>query len=131
MKTIILEKAGGVENLKLTYIQKPGLPGDEVLIKIKAISINPVDIKTPAGKSLYDELKSRNTPIIPGWDVSGIVTEPGSAVKHFKTGDEVFGMINFPGHSKGYAEYDAAPASHLAIKPSAISYTIPQKMISL
>ena len=63
-----------------------------------------------------------NTPIILGWDVSGIVTEPGSAVKHFKTGDEVFGMISFPGHGKGYAEYVAAPASHLTIKPSNISH---------
>ena len=121
MKAIILEQAGGIENLKLADIPTPELQSDAVLIKVKAISINPVDIKTRIGKSLYDELKS-NSPIILGWDVSGIVTELGSTVKQFKKGDEVFGMINFPGHGKAYAEYVAAPASHLAIKPSNISH---------
>lgn len=122
MKVIVLEQAGGVENLTLTDIPKPEIQKDEVLIKMKAISINPVDIKTRIGKSLYDELKRINTPIILGWDVSGIVTEVGSAVTQFKKEDEVFGMINFPGHGRAYAEYVAAPASHLAIKPSAISH---------
>jgi NADPH:quinone reductase-like Zn-dependent oxidoreductase len=122
MKAIILEQAGNVKNLKLAEIPKPGFQRDEVLIKVKAISINPVDIKTRIGKSLYDELKSRNPSIILGWDVSGIVADVGSAVTQFKTGDEVFGMINFPGHGRAYAEYVAAPASHLAIKPSNVSH---------
>jgi NADPH:quinone reductase-like Zn-dependent oxidoreductase len=121
MKAIILKEAGGIENLAMTEVPIPVLKSDEVLIQAKAISINPVDIKTRMGKSLYDELKSRNEPIILGWDVSGVVTELGSAVTQFKKGDEVFGMINFPGHGKAYAEYVAAPASHLALKPSNIS----------
>jgi NADPH:quinone reductase-like Zn-dependent oxidoreductase len=122
MKAIILKEAGSAESLELTDIPMPVFQNDEVLIKVKAISINPVDIKTRIGKSLYDELKSRNEPIILGWDVSGVVTEVGSAITQFKKGDEVFGMINFPGHGKAYAEYVAAPASHLALKPSNISH---------
>ena len=122
MKAIVLEQAGGIENLKLADIPTPGLQSDEVLIKVKAISINPVDIKTRIGKSLYDELKSKNNPIILGWDVSGTVTEVGPAVTQFKKGDEVFGMVNFPGHGKAYAEYVATPALHLAIKPSNVSH---------
>lgn len=122
MRAIILEQAGNVENLKLTDIPKPGIKNDEVLIKIKAISINPVDIKTRIGKSLYNELKSKNPAIILGWDVSGVIEETGKAVTEFKKGDEVFGMVNFPGHGKAYAEYVAAPASHLALKPSNISH---------
>ena len=122
MKAIILEQAGGIENLKLADIPTPGLQSDEVLIKVKAISINPVDIKTRIGKSLYDELKKMNTLIVLGWDVSGIVTELGSAVTQFKVGDAVFGMINFPGHGKAYAEYVIAPVSHLALKPSPVSH---------
>lgn len=122
MKAIILKEAGGIENLELTDMPIPVLNSDEVLIKVKAISINPVDIKTRIGKSLYDDLKSRNEPSILGWDVSGVITETGSAVTQFKKGDEVFGMINFPGHGKAYAEYVAAPASHLALKPSNISH---------
>jgi NADPH:quinone reductase-like Zn-dependent oxidoreductase len=121
MKAIILTQAGGVENLKPADIPPPDIQNNEVLIKVKAISINPVDIKTRTGKSLYAELKN-NPPIVLGWDVSGIVTEIGSAVTQFKKGDEVFGMVNFPGHGRAYAEYVAAPASHLAIKPSNISH---------
>lgn len=60
-------------------------------------------------------------PIILGWDVSGIVEAVGTKVTQFKTGDEVFGMVNFTGHGKAYAEYVAAPAAHLA-KPRNISH---------
>jgi NADPH:quinone reductase-like Zn-dependent oxidoreductase len=122
MRAIVLEQAGNIENLKLTDIPKPGIQNDEVLIKVKAISINPVDIKTRIGKSLYNELKSKNAAIILGWDVSGVIEETGKVVTEFKKGDEVFGMVNFPGHGKAYAEYVAAPASHLALKPSNISH---------
>lgn len=122
MRAIILEQAGNVENLKLTDIPKPEIQDGEVLIKVNAISINPVDIKTRIGKSLYNELKSKNPAIILGWDVSGVIEKTGKAVTEFKKGDEVFGMVNFPGHGKAYAEYVAAPASHLALKPSNISH---------
>jgi NADPH:quinone reductase-like Zn-dependent oxidoreductase len=60
--------------------------------------------------------------IIIGWDVAGVVVETGTAVKHLKRGDEVFGLVNFPGHGKGYAEYVAAPADQLALKPLNISF---------
>ena len=122
MKAIILTNAGSVENLELADIPKPDIQSDEVLIKVKAISINPVDIKTRIGKSLYNELKDKNNAIILGWDVSGIVEATGKGVTEFKKDDEVFGMVNFPGHGKAYAEYVAAPASHLALKPSNISH---------
>lgn len=122
MKAILLQTAGGSENLYLTDIPVPVLLPDEVLIKVKAISINPVDIKTRMGKSLYDDLKTNNASIILGWDVSGIIAETGPSVTQFKKGDEVFGMINFPGHGKAYAEYVAAPATHLALKPLRISH---------
>ena len=122
MKAIVLKEAGGVENLELAELPKPVIKDQEVLIKTKAISINPVDIKTRIGKSLYSELKSQNSFIILGWDVSGIVTETGSAVTKFKPGDEVFGMVNFPGNGKAYAEYVAAPADQLALKPANITH---------
>ena len=50
MKAIILKQAGGIENLELVDISNPGIQNDEVLIKVKAIGINPVDIKTRIGK---------------------------------------------------------------------------------
>lgn len=57
-----------------------------------------------------------------GWDISGIVTDIGKNVTDFKIGEAVFGMVNFPGHGKAYAEYVAGPASQLAIKPNTISH---------
>jgi NADPH:quinone reductase-like Zn-dependent oxidoreductase len=86
---------------------------------VKAISINPVDVKTRAGKGMYGRLKDLPL-IIPGWDVSGEVVATASNL--FKTGDEVFGMVNFPGHGKAYAEFVAASATQLARKPANMSH---------
>ena len=120
MKAVILKEAGPAENLELVELPKPVINEYEVLIRTEAFSINPVDIKTRIGKSLYNELKNQNPFIILGWDVSGVVEEVGKEVTQFKVGDEVFGMVNFPGHGKTYAEYVAAPAVDLALKPANI-----------
>jgi len=122
MKAVILREAGAAEQLAIAELPVPVIKDDEVLIQTKAISINPVDIKTRQGKSLYKELKNNKEYIIIGWDVSGIVTQTGSNVKDFKPGDEVFGMVNFPGNGSAYAEYVAAPAAHLALKPANITH---------
>lgn len=120
MKAIIVKDFGGTDNLVQVDIDTP-TPGDqEVLIQTKAFSINPVDVKTRAGKGMSGRLKEFS-PLILGWDISGVVVKAGKEVTAFKEGDEVFGMINFPGHGKVYAEYVAAPASHLALKPANIS----------
>jgi NADPH:quinone reductase-like Zn-dependent oxidoreductase len=120
MKAIILKEAGGPENLVMQDIPVP-VPGkDEVLIKVKAISVNPVDIKTRKGLALYNDLKN-DEPVILGWDIAGEVVQAGENVTLLEEGDEVFGMINFPGHGKAYAEYVTAPANHLAEKPALIS----------
>ncbi len=121
MKAIILKDFGGVENLIEADIPVPDIEDNEVLVKVNAISINPVDIKTRIGKALALRIREQK-PMILGWDISGVVIETGKAVKSFKKGDEVFGMVNFPGLGKAYAEYVAAPESHLALKPINISH---------
>lgn len=121
MKAIILKTFGDTDNLQITDIQVPEIGDNEVLVQVKAISINPVDVKTRAGKGLSGRLKDHQ-PLIIGWDISGVVTKTGNAVTGFKTGDAVFGMVNFPGHGKAYAEYVAAPANQLALKPANISH---------
>ncbi|KAA5549110.1 NADP-dependent oxidoreductase [Adhaeribacter rhizoryzae] len=121
MKAIILNEPGEPDNLQLQEIEKPTLKPNEVLIKAKALSINPVDIKTRKGKAQYGQLRTE-PPVILGWDISGEVVEVGNEVKKFKVGDAVFGMVNFPGHGKAYAEYVAAPEIHLALKPESISH---------
>lgn len=119
MKAFVLTTPGGVENLQLQELDRPALQEGEVLVQVKALSINPVDIKTRLGKGAYGRIKEQS-PMIPGWDISGVVVESRSGL--FKTGDEVFGMVNFPGHGKAYAEYVASPADQLALKPANISH---------
>ena len=121
MKAIVLRGFGGVQNLEYSKLPLPEISDNEVLIKVKAFSINPVDIKTRLGKGQASRLKEFN-PIILGWDVSGTVTDIGRSVTSFKVGDDVFGMVNFPGHGKAYAEYVAAPELHLSLKPAAVSH---------
>lgn len=119
MKSIILSEAGDANNLSLAELSIPEYGHDEVLVKVKALSINPVDIKTRNGKALYGQLKDEQ-PLILGWDISGEVVSSGKDVVGIEVGDEVFGMVNFPGHGKAYAEFVAVPYKHLAKKPANI-----------
>lgn len=122
MQAYLLHKAGGVENLVLSEIDKPTPKADEVLIEIKAISINPVDVKIREMPKLLDQVYGTDRPLILGWDIAGIITEIGSEVSDFQTGDKVFGLVNFPGHGNAYAEYVAAPAEHLVKMPDNTSF---------
>ncbi|TDX02157.1 NADP-dependent oxidoreductase [Dinghuibacter silviterrae] len=119
MKAIIVQAPGDVRQLQPVDIALPELQTGEVLVKVKAISINPVDVKSRAGKGVYGRLKEEQ-PLILGWDISGEVIQTRS--DRFAVGDEVFGMVNFPGHGKAYAEFVAAPADQLAFKPATISH---------
>lgn len=121
MKAVVLTEAGGPENLSLQHTTTPQPGKGEVLINVRSISINPVDVKTRKGGALYGSLKESG-PVILGWDVSGVIEKVGEGVATFHEGDEVFGMVNFPGHGRGYAEYVSAPASHLAPKPAGLSH---------
>lgn len=122
MKAVVLEQFGGTEHLIEKEIEKPAIKKNEVLVKVKAISINPVDVKVRSRKAPLAESLAQYDPLILGWDISGVVVEAGSEVTLLKTGDEVFGMVNFAGHGKAYAEYVAAPAEHLAVKPKKITH---------
>ena len=123
MKAYVLNEAGAAENLLLREIEMPEIKADEVLIETKAISINPVDVKV----RLMDEaitmiLGTEDRPVIIGWDIAGIVVAVGEAISGFEVGDKVFGMINFPGQGKAYAEYVASPASHIAVMPENVTF---------
>lgn len=121
MRAVTLKEFGGTDNLILTDVPVPSIAKNEVLVKVSSISINPVDIKTRKGTGLAGRLKEQR-PLILGWDISGTVTEVASGLTDFKGGDEVFGMVNFPGHGKAYAEFVAVPANQLALKPANISH---------
>lgn len=122
MKAVILNEAGSVENLQFAEIDKPVIGNDEVLVKVVSISINPVDVKSRAYEGVLNWIFEEKRPVILGWDISGEVVETGKNVTDFKKGDEVFGMVNFFGKGNAYAEYVAAPAAHLALKPQNINH---------
>lgn len=124
MKAFLLKQTGGAEQLHLEEVPKPNIQANEVLVKVKAISINPVDVyvrKDSKALKVFMLPKDNQEVFILGWDMAGIVEEVGADVKDFKQGDLVFGLINFRGAGNTYAEYVAAPASQLALIPNNIS----------
>ena len=121
MKAIVLRDFGGVENLVKAEVPVPDISDNEVLVKVKAFSVNPVDIKTRLGKGVASRLKD-HPPMILGWDFSGIILDTGNSVKLFKKADEVFGLIKFPEPGRTYAEYVVAAETELALKPPNISH---------
>jgi NADPH:quinone reductase-like Zn-dependent oxidoreductase len=124
MKAITLKQTGGIENLTLSELAIPKIQENEVLVNVKSVAINPVDaFVRKSDQALQKVLRPKNgETVVIGWDISGTVTEVGKNVTGLKVGDDVFGMVNFEGHGKAYAEYVAAPAAQLAKKPSNISH---------
>jgi len=120
MKAAIISEFGEADVLQLTEVDKPEINENQVLIKVKATGINPVDTKVRAGTSGVS--KQIKLPVILGWDVSGVIENAGKNVSGFKAGDEVFGCIGFPGLGKTYAEYTVADPELLAKKPRNISF---------
>ncbi|WP_102315552.1 NADP-dependent oxidoreductase [Vibrio cyclitrophicus] len=122
MKAIITHQAGGIENLQLHDVEKPTIRANEVLVETRAISINPADTKVKYAEEALLDLYGEERPIILGWDIAGTVIEAGANVTNFKVGDNVFGMVNFPGNGKAYAEYVASPESHIALIPEGVNF---------
>ncbi|MDX9835103.1 MAG: NADP-dependent oxidoreductase [Desulfobulbus sp.] len=123
MKTYVLNETGAVENLLMKEVEKPEIKADEVLVETKAISINPVDVKVRLMDDVLTMIMgTEDRPVILGWDIAGTVVAVGEEVSEFEVGDKVFGMINFPGQGKAYAEYVASPACHLAVMPEKVTF---------
>ncbi|MFY0255091.1 NADP-dependent oxidoreductase [Chitinophaga sp. 30R24] len=119
MKAIVLKEFGSTDKLVVQEVPVPIIQEEEVLVKVSAISVNPVDVYTRLGKGLAARYQDEH-PMILGWDISGEVIASKSPL--LNEGQQVFGMVNFPGLGRAYAEYVAAPAGHLALKPENISY---------
>jgi NADPH:quinone reductase-like Zn-dependent oxidoreductase len=121
MKAVIIQKFGGVEELIFTEIEKPIPLDGEVLVKIKAAGVNPVDYKIREG--LLSSRLPHQFPIILGWDMAGIIEERGHASRRFELGDEVYSYTRRPIVSKGtYAEYIAIPEAYISRKPTTLSF---------
>ena len=116
MKAVRIHEFGGLDSLKVEDAPTPEPREGEVLVRVHAAGINPVDWKTCAGEGVASRLEDP-FPFIPGWDVSGVVETPGAGVSDFKVGDAVCGMVRWHWGGGGYAEYVAAPAADLVAKP--------------
>ncbi len=119
MRAITQTEFGGPEVLTLSDLPKPTPLPTEVLVRVHAAGINPVDWKTRAGSGMAG---LQTFPLVLGWDVSGVVEEVGFGVTTLKPGDEVYGMPRFPHAAGAYAEYVTAPSRHFAKKPQGLTH---------
>ncbi|WP_111707590.1 NADP-dependent oxidoreductase [Lutibacter citreus] len=122
MKAIVLKKAGSVDNLILKEIDQPTIKENEVLVAVKGISVNPADAKIRSAEEGVKMMYAGQSTVILGWDISGTIVSIGNKVTKFKVGDNVFGMINFPGAGNAYAEFVASPEDQLAKMPESTSF---------
>ncbi|WP_223856120.1 MULTISPECIES: NADP-dependent oxidoreductase [Streptomyces] len=119
MRAITQDGFGGPEVLRLAVAERPEPGPAEVLVRIRAASVNPTDVWHRA----VGGLAGTGVPPVPlGWDLSGTVEAVGIGVTLFRPGDEVFGMPRHPAPAGTYAEYAASPARHLVRKPAALSH---------
>lgn len=119
MKAIRIHEFGGPEVLKYEDAPNPSPANDEVVIKIHASGVNPVDCKIRAG--LAQGKFPIEFPLIPGWDVSGEIEEVGSDVLNFRKGDEVYSRPD-PTRNGTYAEYVVVKADQVNSKPKSIDH---------
>ncbi|MBC1399878.1 NADP-dependent oxidoreductase [Listeria fleischmannii] len=121
MKTnaVIINQYGGKDVLEDGVVNLPELGEKQVMVQVKATSVNPIDWKLREG--YLKEMMPFEFPIILGWDVAGVITEVGSAVQNFKVGDEVFARPETT-RLGTYAAYTIVDEALLAKKPTNISF---------
>jgi NADPH:quinone reductase-like Zn-dependent oxidoreductase len=117
MKAVRIEGYGNEEVLELAEVEKPKPGENQLLVKVKAAAVNPVDWKIRDGLGKMFGMK---LPLILGCEVTGTVQAVGTAVKDFAASDDVYGFL--AEYSGGYAEYVAAPASEFVRKPKQIDF---------
>ncbi|SDL17441.1 NADPH:quinone reductase [Glycomyces sambucus] len=123
MRAVIQERYGSPDAVELGELPEPVPAEGEVLIEVRAASLNGSDRENLAGSPFYARLNGLRRPRrpVPGSDVAGVVVSVGSAVSEYAPGDEVFGELL--GYRGGLAEYAATPPKLLARKPPGLSFT--------
>ncbi len=115
MRAIRQATLGGPEVLELAEVARPEPGPTEVLVRVTAAGVNPVDWKVRTRGGFLGE-----PPFTVGWDVAGVVEGLGLGVTRFAPGDRVFGMPRFPREAAAYAEYVTAPSRQLARIPEGL-----------
>ncbi|MDF3292518.1 NADP-dependent oxidoreductase [Streptomyces silvisoli] len=121
MKAIVVRAYGGLENLEIAEVPERKVGPDDVLVRVRAAGVNPVDWKI--GKGYLDAMLTVYFPFIPGWDLAGVVERVGPGVTEFAPGDEVYGYARMDYVQHGtYAELASVPLRTLARKPASLDW---------
>ncbi|MEH2135165.1 NAD(P)-dependent alcohol dehydrogenase [Nostoc sp.] len=118
MKAVVIRRYGGADVLQYEDVEQPKIESTQLLVKVRASSVNPIDWKIRQG--MLSLIIGSNFPKILGFDVAGDVVSVGSGVTRFQPGDAIYGSTSFPGG--GYAEFAAVPENVVALKPTNLSY---------
>jgi len=119
MKAFLLNRYGGPETTGLQDVSRPAPGQDDVLVRVHAAGLNPVDFKTRDG--MLKVVQRYDLPVVMGNELAGTVESCGKGVTAFKPGDRVFARV--PKDRMGaFAEYAAVPADHLAPLPASIDF---------
>jgi NADPH:quinone reductase-like Zn-dependent oxidoreductase len=119
MKAIVVHEYGGPEVLKYEEVPRPEPKEDQVLVRVIAAGVNPVDAMIRSG--MFAKYEKDLFPMTPGADIAGVVEKVGSKITKFKAGDPVFAYVSLKGGG-GYAEYALATERDMATKPKWLSY---------
>jgi NADPH:quinone reductase-like Zn-dependent oxidoreductase len=117
MKAVVAHEYGPPEVLKFEDVPQPDLKEDEALVRVIASAVNPADPLTLSGK--YAKEFGTHLPLIPGYDIAGVVEKTGPNVTKLKAGDAVYGYPTFGG---GWADYVAVKESEVAAKPRSLNF---------
>jgi NADPH:quinone reductase-like Zn-dependent oxidoreductase len=117
MKAIVVRAYGGPEVLKHENVPRPEPKENEILIRVIAAAINPVDAAIRSGRfTIGDKL-----PLVPGMDIAGVVEKTGAKITKFKVGDPVYAYLSFK-EQGGYAEFAIAHENEVSLKPKTLTY---------
>jgi NADPH:quinone reductase-like Zn-dependent oxidoreductase len=117
MKAIVVHEYGGPEVLKYEDAPRPEPKDNEVLVRMIAAGVNPVDALIRSGK--YAKFFGTTLPLIPGYDIAGVVEKTGAKVTKLKVGDPVYAYVMWGG---GYAEYAVATEGEATAKPKSLTF---------
>jgi NADPH:quinone reductase-like Zn-dependent oxidoreductase len=117
MKAVVAHEYGAPEVLKFEKVPRPEPNEDEALVRVIASSVNPADPLTLSGK--YAREFGTHLPLIPGYDIAGVVEKTGANVTKLKVGDAVYGYPNFGG---GWADYVTVKEWEVAAKPKSLNF---------
>lgn len=120
MQALVIDRTGGPDELHLAEVPRPLRVSDEVLVRIVAASLNPIDVKTRAGRGTSAAITG--FPVILGHDFAGVVEQVPYAAHPLQPGDRVYGMGRVPRTSGSFAEFVSVSSMSVAPMPASLDF---------